>query len=216
MRSPSVAQLLSDFSLPAGPEPAPIQRADPDPFIIATVVPDLEAQPIPAAPEVEAEDGFQAGRRAGREEAEVEFEAERRRLEQEGEGALARVEEHLGAALAGRLAATLDEALARAARELSATLTRLLVPLVRRRVEERTIDAFAEKVSRLLSETAAAQVEIRGPAAMIVALRAEGRLDGDGIRFVEADQAELAARVDNRLLETRLAPLLAELEEILA
>jgi len=83
-------------------------------------------------------------------------------------------------------------------------------------VETAGIAAFTEKVSQLITEAAGVQIEIRGPAALISALQADTRFSGDGVRLVEADQAELSASADCRLLETRLKPLLLELEELRA
>lgn len=177
---------------------------------------DAELEDQVFADETPAEDPFEVGRLAGREEVRAELESERERLEKEKQDAIASAEEAFGTRLADDLAAHLDEALAVASSELSLTLTRLILPLVRSRIETRTIEAFAEKVGKLATEAKTARVEIQGPAALIAALKGNERFATDGFRFVETDAIEVTARVDNRLFETRLSPLLKELEEILA
>jgi hypothetical protein len=221
MKSPSVAQYLSDFSAPQAPpepvfgaeieEPALEDRSDEG---FGGFEADVEVPVLVG--EVPDEDPFEVGRLAGREEIQAELEQERERLEQEKREAIASAEEDLGAKLAGDLAARLDAALEAASGDLSATLARLIVPLAGRRIERKTLDAFAEKVSRLATEAQAASIEVQGPPALIAALRRHDRFQADGFRFVEADASEVTARIDDRLFETRLAPLLKELEEILA
>lgn len=216
MKSLSLAAVLSDFSaLDDAGHREPVLIGDPASDDLPAAAPVGLAPYAPAPPEP-APDRFEEGRAAGRAEAEAEFEQERRRLEEQAEEVRRQLETRLGAATAERLAHALEEKLSRSALELSATLTRLLGPLLRRRLESETIEAFADKVSRLISGPAAGHIEIRGPAALISALQADPRFGGDAISLVEADQAELTASADRRLLETRLKPLLEELEEICA
>lgn len=216
MKPLTLAAVLSDFAAPddAGhQEPAPVaDRALNDLPPPGSV----EIEPCSPEPEEPEADPFEEGRAAGRAEAEAEFEEERRRLEEKAEEVRRQLEATLGAGMSDRLARALEEKLSRSASEISATLARLLVPLLRRRLEGDSIDAFAQKMSRLITGSAAGQVEIRGPAALLSALQADPRFGSDAIRLVEADQAELTASADRRLLETRLKPLLEELEEICA
>lgn len=225
MKSLSVARYLSDFSIQAEPARRRLTAADLlpedevagfeagvsviEPAMLGTSDAEVDSGPT-------AEDVFEAGRRAGLEEMQAELEAQRERFEQERRDAAASLETELGAKVAGELAGRMDAALDAAAGELSAILTRLIRPLVARRAEARAVDAFAHRVSALATEAKAASVEVRGPERLLSALRDDERLASAKVCFVEAAQPEVTARIDERLFETRLSPILQELEEILA
>ncbi|TCQ77733.1 hypothetical protein EDF68_10984 [Ochrobactrum sp. BH3] len=161
------------------------------------------------AVEEEKRNAFEAGREDGHKEAEALYEAEKARLLHEHEAEIEALRASFSREQAILLAGALTEALSGLEKSLSAQIADVLAPLLAAKLERDAVSGFAQRISTLALEARAP--EIAGPLHLLEPLREHADLLPAGCRFTETTSGELSFSFGERVLETRVAPVLEEL-----
>jgi hypothetical protein len=213
MNALSIASYLTDFSPRRIPDEQVVilspARAREEPEDSLTVE---EAFEEAVDHELQVKQAFEAGREAGRAESDALYEAEKQRLQRAHEEEIGALRNAVLSETTERLFAHLNAGLQGLEAAFSRQLAELIEPLVAQHVTGRAVRDFATQVAACLP--AAMGMEIRGPRDLLDALV---RLDGfarENFIFIEAEQTELQLRLDERVVETRLAPLLSEMKAL--
>ena len=169
---------------------------------------DADRQALPAAA---LEQAREEGRRQALQEAQAAFAEERERLRQAHEEELRRCEECWQREAGERLAAALDDGLRALEEALGERLAMLLTPLLERAARERALAGLRDALQALQGRDGALDIRLCGPPALLEAFRQQLGGEVPGVAL-EADDAaaELVARVDDTVVETRLRAWLAE------
>lgn len=138
------------------------------------------------------------------------YEAEKARLLREHEAEIETLRATFSREQALLLAGSLTEALSALEQSLSGQMAEILMPLLAAKMEHEAVAEFARRIAALALEGEAP--EISGPARLLEALQAHGVLLPSGCRFSETASNELSFSFGERMLETRIAPLLEELK----
>ncbi|MBB4095101.1 hypothetical protein HGG72_17740 [Ochrobactrum pecoris] len=197
LKEAPVAQTGSD----APKRPATVEKA--------AAVEQAEVAAIIAVEE-EKRVAFEAGREDGHREAQALYEAERARLVREHETEIETLRATFSREQALLLAGSLTDALTALERNFSAQIAEILMPLLAEKMEREAVAEFARRIAALALDGEAP--EISGPARLIVPLRDHAALLPSGCRFSETGADELSFSFGDRMLETRIAPLLEELK----
>ena len=161
------------------------------------------------AVEEEKRAAFEAGREDGHKEAEALYEAEKTRLLREHEAEIEALRANFSREQAVLLAGALTDALSGLEHNLSAQIADVLAPLLAAKLERDAVSGFAQRISTLALEGEAP--EIAGPPHLLEPLREHADLLPAGCRFTETASGELSFSFGERVLETRVAPVLEEL-----
>ncbi len=161
------------------------------------------------AVEEEKRIAFEAGREDGHKEAEALYEAEKARLLREHEAEIEALRASFSREQAILLAGALTEALGGLEQNLSAQIADVLAPLLATKLERDAVSGFAQRISTLALEGEAP--EIAGPLHLLEPLREHADLLPAGCRFTETVSGELSFSFGERVLETRVSPVLEEL-----
>lgn len=153
---------------------------------------------------------FEAGREDGHREAEALYEAEKARLAREHEAEIETLRAAFSREQALLLAGSLTEALSALERNYSGQIAEILMPLLAEKMEREAVAEFARRIAALALDGEAP--EISGPACLIAPLSDHAALLPSGCRFLETGADELSFSFGDRMLETRIAPLLEELK----
>nr|WP_312967313.1 hypothetical protein [Brucella intermedia] len=162
------------------------------------------------AGEEERRAAFEAGREDGHREAEALYEAEKTRLLREHEAEIETLRAAFSREQALLLAGSLTEALAALERSFSGQIAEILMPLLVQKMEREAVAEFARRIAGLALDGEAP--EISGPARLVAPLRDHAALLPSGCRFSETGTDELSFSFGDRVLETRIAPLVEELK----
>ncbi|MCH6203809.1 MULTISPECIES: hypothetical protein [Brucella] len=162
------------------------------------------------AGEEERRAAFEAGREDGHREAEALYEAEKTRLLREHEAEIETLRAAFSREQALLLAGSLTEALAALERSFSGQIAEILMPLLAQKMEREAVAEFARRIAALALDGEAP--EISGPARLVAPLRDHAALLPSGCRFSETGTDELSFSFGDRVLETRIAPLVEELK----
>lgn len=155
-------------------------------------------------------EGHTLGREEGHKEAEALYEAEKARLLREHETEIENLRAAFSREQALLLARSLTEALTALEQSFSGQIAEVLAPLLVGKLEQDAVAEFAHRIAALALEGEAP--EISGPAGLLAPLRDHAALLPSGCRFVENASDELSFSFGERVLETRIAPLLDELK----
>ncbi|MEJ5021374.1 hypothetical protein WH297_16770 [Ochrobactrum vermis] len=175
----------------------------------AAAVEQAEVAAVIAAEE-EKRVAFEAGREDGHREAQALYEAERARLVREHETEIETLRATFSREQALLLAGSLTDALTALERNFSAQIAEILMPLLAEKMEREAVAEFARRIAALALDGEAP--EISGPARLIAPLHDHAPLLPSGCRFSETGADELSFSFGDRMLETRIAPLLEELK----
>ncbi|MHC5234140.1 hypothetical protein [Brucella sp. LJL56] len=172
----------------------------------------VEQAEVAAAIAVEEEKrvAFEAGREDGHREAQALYDAERARLVREHETEIETLRATFSREQALLLAGSLTDALTALERNFSAQIAEILMPLLAEKMEREAVAEFARRIAALALD--GESPEISGPARLIAPLRDHAALLPSGCRFSETGADELSFSFGDRMLETRIAPLLEELK----
>ena len=162
------------------------------------------------ASEEERRAAFEAGREEGHREAEALYEAEKARLQREHEAEIETLRAAFSREQALLLAGNIAEALAVLENDFSGQIAEILMPLLAKKMEREAVEEFGRRIAALALDGEAP--EISGPARLIDPLRDHAALLPSGYRFSETGADELSFSFGDRVLETRIAPLLEELK----
>jgi hypothetical protein len=154
--------------------------------------------------------GHTLGREEGHKEAEALYEAEKARLLREHETEIENLRAAFSREQALLLARSLTEALTALEQNCSVQIAEVLAPLLVGKLEHDAVLEFAHRIAALALEGEAP--EISGPARLLAPLRDHAALLPSGCRFAENASDELSFSFGERVLETRIAPLLEELK----
>ncbi|MBV2144340.1 hypothetical protein KUG47_12630 [Falsochrobactrum sp. TDYN1] len=152
---------------------------------------------------------FEAGREDGHREVEALYEAEKARLLREHEAEIETLRAAFSREQAVLLASALTEGLGALERSLSAQVAGILAPLLADKMQGEAVSEFVARIGALVLDGEAP--EISGPAQLLQPLRDHADLLPPGCRFTETVSSELSFSFGERVLETRVAPLLDEL-----
>ena len=155
-------------------------------------------------------EGHALGREEGHREAEALYEAEKARLLREHETEIENLRAAFSREQALLLARSLTEALTALEQSFSGQIAEILAPLLVGKLERDAIAEFAHRIAALALEGEAP--EISGPEGLLAPLRDHAALLPSGCRFAENASDELSFSFGERVLETRIAPLLEELK----
>ncbi len=217
MSALSLSRYLPDFStrhvedaaveiIAAAPPPKPLK-----PEVDVASVDGVQAEVVNAiALEEEKRTAFETGRQDGHREAQTLYEAEKARLLREHEAEIETLRAAFSREQALLLAGSLTDALTALERSLSSQIAEILMPLLAARMEQAAVAEFAQRIAELALDGEAP--EISGPARLIEPLRNHAGLLVPGCRFSETEGAELSFSFGERVLETRIAPLIEELK----
>ncbi|MCH4543038.1 hypothetical protein [Ochrobactrum sp. A-1] len=153
---------------------------------------------------------FEAGREDGHREAQALYEAEKARLVREHETEIETLRAAFSREQALLLAGSLTEALTALEQNYSGQIAEILMPLLAEKMEREAVAEFARRIAALALDGEAP--EISGPARLVAPLRDHAALLPSGCRFSETGADELSFSFGDRMLETRIAPLLEELK----
>lgn len=156
---------------------------------------------------------FEAGREDGHKEAEALYAAEKARLLREHEAEIEALRAGFSREQANLLAVAFTQAIDTLERNLSQQMADILAPLYTGRLSENAVQQFATRISTLALEGEAP--EISGPVSLLEPLRRHADLLPLGCRFVENTASELSFSFGERVLETRVSPLLEELKAVI-
>ncbi|EFM55984.1 hypothetical protein [Brucella inopinata] len=162
--------------------------------------------------EEEKRAAFEAGREDGHREAQALYEAEKARLLREHEAEIETLRATFSREQALLLAGSLTEALSALEQSLSGQMAEILMPLLAAKMEHEAVAEFARRIAALALALEGEAPEISGPAHLLEPLQAHGVLLPSGCRFSETASNELSFSFGERMLETRIAPLLEELK----
>ena len=195
--APTPVRSLRTGQEPSAPaeEPATTHQAD-----VAEII----------ALEEERRIAFEAGREEGHREAQTLYDAEKARLLREHETDIETLRAAFSREQALLLAGSLTEALALLERNFSTQIAEVLMPLLAQRMECEAVAEFANRIAAQALDGVAP--EISGPLRLLEPLRAHEALLPPGCRFNETAADELSFSFGDRMLETRIAPLLEELK----
>lgn len=154
---------------------------------------------------------FEAGREEGHKEAEAFYAAEKARLMRAHDDEIETLRASFSREQANLLAVSLTQSLALLEKNLSQQMAEILVPLYAEKLQRDAVETFAERISKLALEGEAP--EIHGPAHLLGPLRQHVDLLPSGCQFIENESSEVSFRFGERVLETRVAPLLEEIKE---
>ncbi|GGA98063.1 hypothetical protein GCM10011491_27860 [Brucella endophytica] len=217
MSAVSIASFLTDFSPRRIPDErvvilSALREEEPEPEQLDE--PSAE-QAFEAAVDVELQvkQAFEAGREAGRAEADALYEAEKQRLQRAHEEEMTGIRASVLSETADRLTAQVETALQTLEASFSRQLADLIEPLIAAHIERAAVADFARQVTACLP--AAMGMEIRGPRDLLDALHGLEGFASENFIPIEANAAELSLRLDNQVIETRLAPILAELKVLI-
>ncbi|WP_139976408.1 MULTISPECIES: hypothetical protein [Brucella/Ochrobactrum group] len=231
MSALSLSRYLPDFSthhiedeaveIIAAPAPPKPLKETPPPYVEGAE-PKRHVSPEKAAANEQAEVAaiiaveeerrvaFEAGREDGHAQAQALYEAEKARLVREHETEIETLRAAFSREQALLLAGSLTEALTALERNFSVQIAEILGPLLAGKLEREAVAEFARRIASLALDGEAP--EISGPARLIAPLRDHAALLPSGCRFSENAADELSFSFGERMLETRLAPLLEELK----
>lgn len=144
------------------------------------------------------------GMAAGRAQAEAALAGERARMERAHREEMARQAERWRRETGGRLAEQLAGGLAELERVVSENVAEILAPLVEEAARRRAVEKLRDELRRMLEARAALKVHVKGPEAMLEALRQGLDKLGENVILEACDDCgELTAQVDETLIETR-------------
>ncbi|PYE87693.1 hypothetical protein [Phyllobacterium leguminum] len=214
MSALSIASYLSDFSPRRIPDEQVIilpaaqghEEADEDlsPEQVFEEAIDIELQ---------LKQAFEAGREAGRAEADALYEAEKQRLQRAHEEEMAGLRTATLSETADLLMVGLLEGLGALEATFSGQMAELIAPLMAEHFADKAVSDFAGRAAACLP--AAMGMEISGPRDLLDALQKREGFVRENFLFIEAEQVELQLRLDERVVATRLGPLLDELKALI-
>lgn len=111
-----------------------------------------------------------------------------------------------------KLAADVEAGLEKVRQEMAASLTRALVPFLAGRLEEAALEEIGAAAGAVVNESAGVTIELAGREDLTQALAGRLEMAADYVKVTQQDQAEVRAKIDSTLLETRLADWLKDIE----
>jgi hypothetical protein len=161
-----------------------------------------EAAPVPAEGHSVAED---RAIREAVEAARAEFERQRAEEVADFEFRLAEKEQSFAEMTADVLAEKLTAGLEEIRGQVSGHVARVLARFLDTAVRERALGELSETVAALLAADGALHVRVAGPAALTARLKDKLAAFGEVIEYAPGEGADLTVRVDDTLMETRIA-----------
>lgn len=153
---------------------------------------------------------FEAGREDGHKEAEALYTAEKAQLLREHETEIEALHAGFSRDQATLLAVGLTEAISLLEHSLSQQMAEILAPLYAEKLQRDAVQEFAVRMSKLALEGEAPKIS--GPLHLLKSLRHHAELLPLGCQFVENSSSEISFSFGERVLETRVAPVLEELK----
>ncbi|HEY8163089.1 MAG TPA: hypothetical protein VIF34_12605 [Methylocystis sp.] len=128
------------------------------------------------------------------------FQKEREAFDQKLEAARATWVEQQGA----KVADVIHKDIQACVENLRDALSRLLKPFLTHRALKQSLDDFVEAVGSVVADQANPVVELQGPADLLEVVCERLSREGVAIRATENDGADLVARINSTLIETRM------------
>ena len=102
--------------------------------------------------------------------------------------------------------------MAKIRQEMAQSLTRALIPFLAGRLEETALEEIGVAAGAIISESAGVTVEVSGRADLTRDLAGRLEMSADYVKTSPEENAEVRAKIDSTLLETRLAEWLKDIE----
>lgn len=128
------------------------------------------------------------------------FQKEREAFDQKLEAARATWVEQQGA----KVADVIHKDIQACEENLRDALSRLLKPFLTHRALKQSLDDFVEAVGSVVADQANPVIELQGPADLLEVVCERLSREGVAIRATENDGADLVARINSTLIETRM------------
>lgn len=170
-------------------------------------------RPPPPPPEEGRTGAEERAIREAVEAAKAEFQLERAEADAAFEMRLAEVRREVSEEAAAALAERLTTAIAEIGASVSTHVAIVLARFVDGAVRRRALDELAETIGALTADSAAARIRVSGPASLLEPLQARLATLGAAIEYSMADTADVHVRIDETVIETRIAAWAAHLAE---
>jgi hypothetical protein len=191
-----------------------VQKAVPAPAAQSAPAPDMLAQRL--------QDSYQKGVAAGRAQERQEIETQTAELSIDFERRLEEVRSVFSKALAEQLADEVRVGIERARLAISTHVATALVPVLRTSVTKIAIASFVEELSDMVELTDGMTIDVACPRELVEPVRealgeAMGRrgAPAGSVRCLPGDVAEVRVKINDTVIETRLAEWLSRLDGVL-
>ena len=205
-------EFASGEEAPPAPVRAPVQKAVPMPA--AAPQPDMLASRL--------QDSYQKGVAAGRAQERQEIETQTAELSIDFERRLEEVKSRFSKALAEQLADEVRVGIERARLAISTHVATALVPVLRTSVTKIAIASFVDELNEMVELTEGMAIDVACPRELVEPVRealgeAMGRrgAPAGSVRCIPGDVAEVRVKVNDTVIETRLADWLSRLDGVL-
>ena len=211
-----IHHFLKEFASGEGasstPVHMPVQKAVPTPA--AVTAPDMLASRL--------QESYQQGVAAGRAQERQEIETQTGELSIDFERRLEEVRSVFSKALAEQLADEVRIGIERARLAISTHVATALVPVLRTSVTKIAIASFVDELSDMVELTEGMAIDVACPRELVEPVRealgeAMGRrgAPAGSVRCIPGDVAEVRVKVNDTVIETRLADWLSRLDGVL-
>jgi hypothetical protein len=194
------------------PVKVPVQKAAPLP--VAELAPDLLA--------VRLQESYQQGVAEGRAQERHEIDRQTTELSIDFERRLEEARGGFSKALAGQLADEVRNGIERARLEISTHVATALVPILRAGVTRAAIASFVAELGEMVELTEGVTIDVACPRELVESVRealgeAMGRRGAPpgSVRCIPSDIIEVRVKVNDTVIETRLADWLSRLNGVL-
>jgi hypothetical protein len=215
-----IQHFLREFASgePTAPSPPPLQKAAPP-----------AAKPAPAAPAPPSDamagrlqEAYERGVAAGRAQERQGIEAQSAELAIDFERRLEEAKSRFSKLLAERLAGELRTGIDAARSAISTHAATALVPILRASLTQAAIASFTSELGDMVELTEAMTIDVQCPRELLEPVReALGEAMGKrgappgSVRCVPGDTAEVRVKINDTVIETRLAGWLSRLDGVL-
>jgi hypothetical protein len=213
---------LREFASGEGVQPAPESAKAPAkvPAPKATQKPAAESAPDMLASRLQ--ESYQKGVAEGRAQERHEIDRQTAELSIDFERRLEEARSGFSKALAGQLADEIRNGIERARLEISTHVATALLPILRAGVTKAAIASFVAELGEMVELTEGIAIDVACPRELIEPVRealgeAMGRRGAPpgSVRCIPGDTAEVRVKVNDTVIETRLADWLSRLDGVL-
>ena len=205
-------EFASGEEIASTPAQVPVQKSVPAPA--AAPAPDMLANRL--------QDSYQQGVAAGRAQERQQIETETAELSIDFERRLEEVRRVFSKALAEQLADEVRTGIERARLAISTHVATALVPFLRAGVTKAAVASFVAELSDMVELTEGMAIDVACPRELVEPLRealgdAMGRRGAPpgSVRCIPGDVAEVRVKINDTVIETRLADWLSRLDGVL-
>ena len=213
---------LREFASGEGGQPAQGSAKEPAKMSVQKAAPIPAAEPAPDALAIRLQESYRKGIAEGRAQERHEIDRQTAELSIDFERRLEEARGGFSNALAGQLADEVRNGIERARLEISTHVATALVPILRAGVTRAAIASFVAELCEMIELTEGIAIEVACPRELIEPVRealgeAMGRRGAPpgSVRCIPGDTPEVRVKVNDTVIETRLADWLSRLDGVL-